>query len=298
MQSICNQSYKNLQIIVVNDGSSDNSGKLCDDWACKDTRIKVIHKENGGLSDARNAAFSSCSGQYITFVDSDDIVSDSLIEHLYDVLIENGCQLSMCDPAHYYSGTPEFKDKTTITIFEKDDAISEMLYQTSFLMSAWGKLYKLELFDGIRFPVGMLFEDVAVMYILFDKCSKIAYSNAKLYGYFHRENSITTTEFSIRDCDILKICEEISEFSENKNINIQKAANTYVVNCCFRVWLNAPKDVQFSAILRQCESTIKKNALPVLSDIKSRNKLKVAIVMFVLFRPLLRFVYAKVDRWR
>lgn len=247
VESLVSQTYQNLQILLVDDGSTDDSGKKCDEWATKDTRIEVVHKENGGLSDTRNCGIDNATGEYITFVDSDDYISEKMIVCLYELLKENAAELSICEPEHIFKKSQcNFSKATKQLVFSKEQAITEMWYQSSFLPMACGKLYKKDLFDDVRFTVGRRFEDIDIMHELFWRCERIAYSDARLYGYVHRENSITTGAFSEKDLDILKVADRILAFSADKSESIQKAAKSYAVVAALRIYLNAPKTEGFS----------------------------------------------------
>ena len=165
VESILKQTYSNIEVILVDDGSTDCSGKMCDHYMGQDERIKVIHKKNGGLSDARNKGIIQAEGEYITFIDSDDVVSSDYVEYLYNILEENDGDIAICNPVHCYPNEKiVFEQETFKRVYKAEDAIVEMLYQKSFLVAAWGKLYKKDYFEEIEFPKGMLFEDSAVMY--------------------------------------------------------------------------------------------------------------------------------------
>lgn len=299
MESVCRQTYQNLEIILVDDGAKDSSGNICDEWAKKDSRIVVIHKMNGGLSDARNVGIQAASGKYLMFIDSDDIVSELLVEHLYSGITEADAQISICDPVHLRPDEqPLYQHAKKQKYYNAEDALCEMMYQTSFLFSAWGKLYRAELFNDICFPVGLLFEDVAVMYKLFAKCEKIVYTDAKLYGYLHRENSITTAKFSKRDCDILGICKKQVAFAENFSPKVYKAAMTYQVVGALRVYLNASNSDEFQEEIQFCKKIIRQNIKNVLFNNRCRAKLRIALLLFCINENLMRRVYAHVDRWK
>lgn len=242
LDSILAQTYKNIEIIIVDDGAKDNSGKICDEYGIKYSNIQVIHKSNGGLSDARNKGIEFVNGKYIIFVDSDDIIAPQLVEYLYRLIKKNNAEIGICEVAHCYPNKKIlFKNSKDEYVLNSEQAIEEMFYQKSFLVSAWAKIYPTEFFRDIKFPVGVLFEDSAIMYRLFDKADKVVYGTAKLYGYMHRENSITTKKFSINDCDILKICEQISAYMEERKENLKKAAKSYHMVAAFRIYMNAPK---------------------------------------------------------
>lgn len=271
--SILKQTYSNIEVILVDDGSTDCSGKMCDYYMGLDERIKVIHKKNGGLSDARNKGIIQAEGEYITFIDSDDVVSSDYVEYLYNILEENDGEIAICDPVHCYPNEKiVFEQETFKRVYKAEDAIVEMLYQKSFLVAAWGKLYKKDYFAEIKFPEGMLFEDSAVMYKIFDKAKKIVYGNAKLYGYMHREGSITTKEFSKRDCDILTICQQLAEYMSNRSEKLQRAARSYQTAAAFRIYMNAPRNGMFDSEIQTSEQFLKINCKLVILDSCIRKK--------------------------
>lgn len=297
--SVVNQTYKNLEIILVNDGSTDSSGQLCNEWAAKDERIRVIHKQNGGLSDARNVGIATSTGEYIEFIDSDDAVSENITEHLLNIVRKNKSEIGICDVIHCYPGKDSgFRDGMSVKILSTEDALCEMMYQKSFLFSACGKLFKKSLFDGMKFPVGKIFEDVAIMYKLFNRANQIVYSDAKLYGYLHRENSITTKTFSKSDCDILQICQEQVDFAKKYSAKVYEAALAYQVVGAFRVYLNAPDTGDFMEELQRSMQLIQKKGKSVLLNRNTRIKTKGAILLFYLNPRLLRNIYLKIDRWK
>lgn len=299
LMSILKQTYNNIEIILVDDGSTDRSGKKCDEYAEKDSRIKVIHKENGGLSDARNKGISVSNGSYIMFLDSDDIVSSNIVDYLYRVHEETLADIVICDSVHCYPDKKIiFEEENQRTIFKPEEAIAEMLYQRSFLVSAWGKLFRRDVFDDILFPYGMLFEDSAVMYKIFDHANKIAYGNARLYGYMHREGSITTKKFSKKDCDILVICQQITEYMSNRNVKLQAAARSYYTAAAFRVYLNAPRNGEFEKEIKESEKILNENSWLVMKDSFVRRKIKAALIIYTFCKPIMPFIYKRIDRWK
>jgi len=301
LDSIKAQTYSNFEVIIVNDGSKDRSIEYCLDYCNQDSRFKIIHKPNGGLSDARNVGIEHTSGEYLVFIDSDDFVSPKLLSHMVEILESNQSDIAIIDAVHYYSDREYlnkdiFTEQMTIKNFNSVDALQEMFYQKSFLVSAWGKLYKRSLFNEIRFPVGKLFEDSAIMYLLFDKCARISYSNAKLYAYVHRENSITTNQFSDRDLDILEITDSILNHYKGNPV-VYRAAISYKVSACFRILLNSPSDERFIKIQRECRNYILRNWKNVLFDSNVRYKNKMALIAITLFNPFVKLIYSKVNRW-
>ena len=142
LQSVVNQTYRNIEIILIDDGASDNSGIICDRWQKKDSRIKVIHKTNGGLSSARNVGIEHANGEYLMFIDSDDIVSDELCRILIEMMKNNDADISICNAKHIFDDVVSFKSTGKLHFYNRNNAICELWYQKSFLPSAWGKLYK------------------------------------------------------------------------------------------------------------------------------------------------------------
>lgn len=191
LDSIIKQSYADLEIILVDDGSSDNSGIICDEYAKMDTRIKVIHQENGGLSSARNTALDACTlgGDYISFVDSDDWLEPGF----YDFIAENSSNFDILIFDYFLA----YEDsKKVIYQFSEDqelDTAKCLLEMSKFNVPSfvWNKIFSKKLFEKIRFPVGRYYEDQAVMHLLIDKAEKIFYQHKALYNYYQNEKSIS-----------------------------------------------------------------------------------------------------------
>jgi glycosyltransferase involved in cell wall biosynthesis len=190
LNSIVSQTYKNLEIILIDDGSPDNCGIICDECAAQDSRIKVIHQKNEGLSAARNAGLKIASGDYIGFVDSDDWVDVDMYEILHKGVVEYGAQIAICG---YYEVVDnkfrQVKEKDT-TLCSREDAVHRLILDETFTNHAWNKLYKRELFDGVFFPYGRAFEDIGTTYKLFEKAQKIVFLNSSKYYYLLRKDSI------------------------------------------------------------------------------------------------------------
>ena len=203
IQSICKQSYKNLEIILSDDGSTDHSGKICDKYASLDPRTKVIHKENGGLSDARNAGIEVASGQYFMFVDSDDTISKNTIEKMYFLAIEYQCEIVVCNMVRIY------EDGTTESFYHPTDKINilkeQQRFETLNQPSVCNKLFFAELFNDVRFPKGKYYEDTFVYHILAYKAKRIGLTGHNGYFYLSRKESILgTSEYTDRYFDFIE----------------------------------------------------------------------------------------------
>lgn len=219
LDSIINQSYRKLEIIVVDDGSTDESGKICDHYGRIDDRIKVIHQKNGGLSAARNAGIDAASGDYIVFIDSDDYVNPKHIEYLYTLISKLNSDMSVCQL--YYvdengNVIPHVNDcNDNKTVNGNFDCMKEYLSGNAIGTVACRKLYRKDLFDdGIRFPVGRYNEDVWTTYKLIAKCNSIAIGSKELYAYRQRQGSIMNSKFSPKHMDAVYGAIEKNAFVE------------------------------------------------------------------------------------
>lgn len=191
VESIINQTYKNIEIILVDDGATDNSGKICDELGKKDDRIIVIHKANGGLSDARNAGLKIAKGEYIGFVDSDDYIAEDMFETLYNLNKKYNSEISIVSYYEIYKGRViGVRDSKNLEELTKLEAIRELLIDTNIQSYAWNKLFKKELFDGLEFPTNKNFEDIATTLLLFEKANKVVLLEDPKYYYVRRDNSI------------------------------------------------------------------------------------------------------------
>lgn len=193
LNSILEQTYQNLEIILVDDGSSDHSPQICDSYAQRDSRIKVIHQKNSGPSLARNAGINAANGTFLTFVDSDDYIASNMCEFLYDLILENQADISICGRFFAFeNGDLEAKDmKNVQLVMDSEKAIRNMCTFRYYDTASWCKLYKKSLFNSIRFPAGKICEDWYTIYKIFDKANKIVYDSTPLYYYYQRENSIS-----------------------------------------------------------------------------------------------------------
>lgn len=218
VNTIRRQTYRNLEIILVDDGSPDNCGSMCDAYAAEDSRIRVIHQKNGGLSNARNSGIDSAKGAYLAFVDSDDFITEDFIEVLYHACKDTDSDIAQCK-YEYVSGNEITKAKIPGEIKEltgKKMLLGMYEHEGAYNVVAWNKLYKRELFWEIRYPDGRIHEDEATTYRLFYIAKKAAFVQRYLYGYYTASPSITRDSFNLKRLDWAWALEERIRFYENK----------------------------------------------------------------------------------
>lgn len=216
IDSILVQTCSDLEIILVNDGSTDHCGNICDKYSAKDSRIRVIHKKNGGVSSARNAGLDIAVGEYIAFIDPDDTVHSRYIEILLDLCQRYDCDIAQCDFLAIAEDSVKlpFGQRQRIDILNNRQALSKLCSANEEVryVVPWGKIYKRDLFDNIRYPIGRIHEDEFTTYLLFWKARKIVITNQYLYYYIQRATSIMGQKFSISRLDVLDALRERAEF--------------------------------------------------------------------------------------
>ncbi len=232
VNSIINQTYKNLEIILVDDGSKDESGKICDELKEKDCRIKVIHKENGGLSDARNAGIKIATGAYIGFVDSDDYIEEDMFETLHRIIKEHNSDISIVSFNEIYKGkTIGVRNSKNLERMNKIEAMKELLIDSKIQSYAWNKLFKRDLFNGIEFPTNKNFEDIATTLLLFEKANKVVLLEEPKYNYVRRDNSIIGVKSYKTYKDYLDVISSKYDYLDGKyeELDVWNAYN-FVIN--------------------------------------------------------------------
>ncbi len=294
LDSILAQTYKNLEIILVDDGSPDNCGMICDEYAKKDSRIIVIHKENGGLSDARNAGLDICTGDYISFVDSDDYVDKSFIESLYCNLSESKADLAVCFFRYVRPGEV-LRRKTThrhgVTNFTGNDLLNK-LYDPSWIPAnvvSWNKLYKRFIWDNLRFPVGKLNEDEYVIVDIYNRAKVVAVSNAKLYFYRLRDNSIMSN-FSVHKFHntIYLLSLRKAYFAANNKVTLERQTESFINSIYCKTYITHD--------LSECHEYVKNNLRSIFCDKYIPSKVKGKLLLKLLFPSLFTTLVKKYHR--
>ena len=211
VESLLAQTYENLELLIVDDGSGSVCAELCDALKNRDARIVVFHKPNGGISDARNFGVELARGEYLTFVDPDDRVDEDYVSYLFGLIGQYGTRMSVCQHwVHQPNGHVDALGGEGSDLLDAKTCIRRMLYHDGIDTSVWGKLYRRDLFDGVRYPVGKLFEDMGVTYQLFLRSGEIAVGWEMKYHYLIRANSIVTAQFNPHKLDLLEMTDRMA----------------------------------------------------------------------------------------
>lgn len=217
VDSVLNQTYRNLDIILVDDGSTDLSGKMCDELGIGDKRVTVIHKQNGGLSDARNAGLNVARGEYYAFVDSDDYISSDMIEIMVNSARENSCEIAICNMVR-------FSESGESALFyhpvaQKQILLGENRFKTLKQPSVCNKLFKASLFQNIRFPKGKYYEDTFVYHELLYRAKSVVLTGSNSYWYLERSDSIVgSPKYTSRYFDFIEAVWKRAEFLIENNV--------------------------------------------------------------------------------
>lgn len=289
IESILSQTYTNFELLLIDDGSTDASGYLCDQLALRDKRIRVIHKENGGLSAARNTGIDHASSDLIGFIDSDDYIDEDMYETLYCQLRESNADLSMCGHYDVFHQIPE-KQVSEIKTWNlsSEEAIKMVMEAKVLSVTAVNKLYKKELFNHLKFEVGKIAEDAFIMIRLLDQCQKVVATNEKKYYYVHRENSITTQKFSLKFLNVIEAYEQNANIIREHYPAIADVATMRLNWAYFYVLDRLLIDSDFKDKLLEDKliNYLKQNRVNILKDSRFTNARKISFLALLFSRKL------------
>lgn len=301
VNSILKQTYTNLEIILVDDGSPDKCGQLCDELAKTDDRIKVFHKENGGLSDARNYGVERANGEYIGFVDSDDYIHECMYEELYKAIKKSGTSIAECGVTRVYKNTlrPHYEGEDYFLVLDREGYLKEYLENKRLYGSAWCKLIHRDLAKKIKFPTGKIYEDAFYTLELLKTVDKYTLISGNYYYYYIRENSITTRSFSSKNMDYIEIMNEIEDYTL-ANFPIFK--EQLLVRLTFAYISIFNQLLEVDNYKRKSEYKILKNKLKdnyfkVLSNKKAPKNLKAAMFLLSANERLYKFMLSKYKKY-
>lgn len=296
VDSIINQKYKNLEIILVDDGATDSSGKLCDELAKIDNRIKVYHKENGGLSDARNYGVERATGDYIGFVDSDDYIDSEMYEELYEAIKKENVDVVECNLKIIYPDRVElFTEQKYYNVYTKQEYLEEYLKIEKIFGSACVRLIKSDIAKKLKFPVGKLYEDTYYAYDLIEKVDRYVIMNNPYYNYLMRENSITNTKFNPRIPDLIEIVEKFRKTTYENYPGLKEAADCRKMYAYFSV-LNSillEENYRDNEYYSEILSYFKRNYISLLKNKYINRNRKLSVILIKLNIDLYRKVLMK-----
>jgi glycosyltransferase involved in cell wall biosynthesis len=296
IDSILAQTYQNIELILLNDGSSDGSGKICDEYVLKDKRVRVIHKENEGVSVARNVAVDQAKGEYIAFVDSDDYITNDYIETLYDLCIKYNVKMSVADWCVYpINTTPKLLNREYQEYkMTKNVALEDMFNHLHFDNSPCVKLYHKSLFEDIRYPEGFVYEDLMTTFRLMLKCEEgVAYCNKQIYFYMFRPGSIEGSTFSENKMDSAMAAFKMMDAFENELAPIADAVKTKMAAFSFHLLLKMPDSYKGKKFFCDYVRSVRWN---VIKNSKVRNKTRLACLASYLGFDTVKLLFKIVDR--
>ena len=240
--SILSQTYHSLEIILVDDGSTDSSGQLVEDYAKSDSRIKTIHQKNTGLSGARNAGLKIATGEYVTFIDSDDQIAPDMVKGLLTALQKSNTDIAMCSFKEIYPNgkIKHFNHNCPTQIYTTKDALAAMLQEKGFMLSTTMKLFPTKYFKNIKFPVNKLHEDVGTTYKLIMKAHKIIFIPDEYYIYIHHNNSIINQSFNNRKFDLIELTDQMCDDIDAKYPDLKNITNERRMRARFSILRQIP----------------------------------------------------------
>lgn len=305
VKSLCRQTYSNIEIILINDGSTDSSGLICDELKKCDNRIVVIHQSNQGVSAARNTGLRIMKGEYVTFIDSDDYVSPDYIQCLYDALKKYNADISTC--AHYrvnFNG-----EKKKISFFDSYskgvvclsgvDSIKNMFFGKICSASSGSKLYNKKLFEDLQFPDFIMGEDTFIVYHCFSKSAVVAHTDLPLYYYVQHKTSVTNSKSNyIKFYDYVKLYDYIMITDKNKSDKdyFDSLANRLIENN-FWVYMklrNCPN--QYLCEKKHIEHNIKKYRKYVINNKNAQTRVRLACLLSYGGYPILNLIYDNINK--
>lgn len=291
MESIVGQTYPHLEILMVDDGSTDNSGALCDQWAERDQRIRVIHQENGGLSAARNTALDAMSGELVIMVDSDDVLHPDAVSILLQAIQAHHADVAIGSFVVFDgkdANWPTITSENTVRHYDSQAALKAIYYQDKLTNSSCWRLFKASLFNDVRYPVGKYYEDLAIVYPLYKKCSLVVGIDDAVYGYRQRNDSILG-RFSLKRADVLYICEQLERQVQTEDVELLHAVRSRLLSAYFNILLLSYQDKEqdFKELQDRCWKGIKRLRGKCILDSDMRMKNRLGVIASYLGRSFL-----------
>lgn len=299
IQSILNQTFSNFELILVNDGSTDSCGEICDKYKKIDDRIIVIHKVNGGISSARNAGIDIARGEYIGFIDSDDYIHEKMYEILYNNAIKYNSDIVMCKERKVYEEekiNQNYKiNEFNIKQFSNIEALKKLYEVRTTFVYVWNKLYKRNLFENLRYPDGKIYEDEFIAPKLIYKSNIITYVESELYFYFQRKGSIVNQKFNVRKFDKVDALEDnVNYFKLNKEKEIYLLAQrAYTDTFLWNEYAAKNELDNIKLELTTLRKKFKKHLIGIIKNPLFSYKQKIMLIIYNLSSNLYYFINSK-----
>lgn len=295
IDSVLNQTMGNFELILIDDGSKDTSGMICDSYAAQDPRVRVVHKENAGQGVARNLAMDMASGEYYAFLDSDDYWDVDYLEKMLELIQTQDVQIAVCEYRnvdHNYNPVGSREENGSIDTMTGIEAAQEALYWKRFGVAPWAKLWKAELWKDVRFKEDRIYEDLATTYQVYAKASRVAFVHKSYMTYYLRQNSDARMAFNSRKMMTLVTAEEILKYAETQCPALLPAAHSRAVASGFFLYLQMPQDpTLYPDEKKQCIDMIRKHRKYVVFDRNTRKKTWGAAVLSYLGIHAVEFVF-------
>ena len=296
IDSIVNQTYKNLEIILVDDGATDRSGEICDELAKLDNRIKVYHKENGGLSDARNYGVERATGDYIGFVDSDDYIDAEMYEKLYEAITKEDADVAECNFNFIYPNRAvKYTNEKYYLVLDRSKYVEEYINMDKLFGSACTKLMKKELARKLHFPKGKLYEDGFYSLDLMKVGRRFVILDAPFYNYVMREGSITNSRFNEKNLDLLEITNNIYNYVAVNYPSLKKAAARRKMYSYFNILdlIILSTDYRNKEYFIKIKKYFQRNAIKLLTNEKISIKRKIRLLIMLMNMNIYKKVLKK-----
>jgi len=298
--SVLAQTFRDFEMVLVDDGSTDGSGEICDDYISKDSRIRVIHQKNEGLAAARNAAMGSARGTLMTYVDGDDWILPCYLEKLLEALYGTGADMSICQMRPVFNEAADFQDggERIAIRYDRKRALREMLYQKKMDTSACGKLFFRKMAEKILFPTDQWYEDFSTVYKILLNCGTVACLDQPLYAYRQRNGSIMHSKFTEKRFELLDVADMVYIDIQKKCPGAERAALCRKVSAYFQVLLAMPVDANcYDVQKNRIMEFLRSSSVWVVLDIHARFKNRIACLLLLCGERLLRFVWGKRQVW-
>ena len=298
VESVRRQTHKNIEIWLIDDGSPDACPDMCDEYAIKDSRIHVIHKENGGQGSARNKALDIIHGDYVAFLDSDDTWDEDYVEYLLNLILQHNADIAICNYRHVDENDcclKELSSRVQEKEYTGEEAMITALYWNEFGVAPWAKLYKRELWRNIRFKEDRIYEDLATTYLVYDSAQRVVFSDQIKMSYRIRSNSDIHQAFNSKRIKTLDTADEILEYCKDRNRKVLRAAfSRELASACF-IYFRIPDSEldMYRDTVERCRNVIKKYRFGVAFDRHARPKTRIGALVSYLGFDIERRIFSR-----